>query len=178
MTVLRLLSAALLTSASLAADAPCLVRVHLSDELGNAVSKADVRILGPGTVLEVNPDQPFRVNGGTYTVNVGAPGFRNLSIPVVVDQLEQVVPVTLQMGEIGGPDASCAIYGHVAGGTVISHLRLTQMFGSRLIDVPLDSARSFAFRSIACAPYLLVIVGPHACLGTMAVTATNTMAPL
>jgi hypothetical protein len=159
----------LLLRISLLGDGTCEVRVHLSDGYGNRVSAAEIKILG-GRSIDVKPDMPFRIDAGSYTFQVRSSGFKMATLPIVIDQLEQVVAVSLQLSALEGPDPTCAVYGHLAGGA-ISRVRLLELFGSRSIDVPLDAARNFDFRGVACGDYLLVTVGPKSCLGTLMVQA-------
>jgi len=175
MTSLRLFSALLLTSGALIGDAPCEVRIHLSDEYGNPVLAAQIKVVGAKTMVDAQPDKPFRIEEGNYTVQVTSPGSRRVTVPVVVDQLRQVIAVALPLGAVEGPVPTCAIYGRIASPVTASHVRLMELFGARLIDVPLEGASTFAFRSVACGTYLLVVTGPGSCLATMVVKASATM---
>ncbi len=170
MRLTQLFSMLLLVPMSLLGDGPCEVRVHLSDGYGNSVSAALIRILG-ATIVDVKPDVPIRVDAGSYMLQVTASGFKTVTLPIVIDQLDQVIPVSLQLGALEGHAPTCAVYGHIADGVAISRVRLLELHGSRSIDVPLDAARNFNFRGVACGDYMLVAVGSKSCLGTLMVLA-------
>jgi hypothetical protein len=115
---------------------------------------------------------------GKYTLTIFVPGLNRAVVTVLVDQLDQVVPVTLNLGAIEGPSDDCAIYGHVAGEADVLYVRLAEILGSRFVDVPLAPDRGFDFRHVTCTSYLLVLVGRDSCIGTLAVTARHTTGAL
>lgn len=168
----------LLVTATLAGGGPCEVRVRVSDGYGNPVTSASVTITGGKTSVEAKPEAPVRLDEGSYMVKVVASGFRAEMVPIQIDQLEQVVAVSLRLGRLEMADPSCAVYGHISGSSAISYVRLQEIFGSRSTDVPLSEGRRFDFRSITCGDYLLVVVGQSGCLGTLAVPARPTTGAL
>lgn len=153
------------------AEGPCEVRVHLSDDRGNSVEAAEVKVLGAGTAVKVTPDKPFRIGSGAYTLQVTAPGFEPATLPIVIDQLHQVIAVSLRLGALEGPVPACAVYGRITSPVPVSYVRLMELFGSRSV-VPLEESRSFDFRGVSCGTYLLILIGPKSCLGISIVKAT------
>jgi len=178
MKLIHLLPAILLLPVSFLGDGQCRVRVRVSDGVGDFVPSAYVKFVGATTVTG-RSDALFRIEPGIYTVEVSAPGATLARLPVVIEQLDQVIAVSLEVGAIEDNVApTCAVYGHVAGEAEISHVRLLQMFGSKLIDVPLDEKRNFDFRRVGCGDYILVLMARSSCLGTLKVHARYTTGAL
>ena len=170
MRTTKLCSMALLLQTALANGGPCQVRVHVSDEYGRAISAVAIKITGAETFV-VKPDLPFHIDSGTYLLKVTASGFEPASVQILVDQLDQVVPIALHLSSLEGPEPTCGVYGRVGGGSTVSRVRLIEVFGLRLVDVALGPDRTFNFRGVACGDYVLVLVRSGACIGTLAVFA-------
>lgn len=103
---------------------------------------------------------------GQYVVKVNVPGFENASQVFVVDQNEQILPIAMEVGRIeDNIPMSCSIRGTVTPSTVVSRMRVIQLFGSYSVDVPLVNG-AFEFHDLKCGDYMLVAMGHKECLGS------------
>jgi hypothetical protein len=148
------------------------IRVHVTNGYDDK-SPAAPRILvtGNGTQMEVKHDEVINLNYGQYTVKVEMPGFEISTSSVLIDQPEQIISVAMKLGAVENEILPCSVVGDIAPATDIMRVRLIQLFGSYLTDVPLKLGGAFEFRNLACGEYMLVAMGPKGCVGTKTTTA-------
>jgi hypothetical protein len=169
---LLVIAAAVLTGTSAAADAAsCRVRIEVMDNYGKPVEASRMSMTVGGSSVPVEQNKAFPVPCGHYTLTVFIPGFDTEAQVGDIDQLEQVIAVAMRVGAVDGPVPSCAIFAQVTGQTQVQRVRLVQLFGRYMVDVPLSAAKTADFRSLSCGDYMLVAMGAAGCLGTKIVRA-------
>ena len=167
--VLTVLSACWPTSAQ---TGPCRVTVNVTDNYGNRVEAGSIRLTTDGIASYVQEDKPFQAKCGHHTLDVEVRGADHESLSINIEQLDRVVPVAPRLGAVDGPVPDCAIMGRVSGSAPARTVRLLQLFGPYLVDVPVAAARTFQVMHLKCGTYLLVAMSGKQCLGTRLVTAT------
>lgn len=173
-TALRTAFAVLLASAAAFAQAgPCRVTVNVTDNYGNPVEADHIHLTIDGVVTYVPQNRLFQAKCGRHTLHVEVAGANSESLPINLEQLDQVVPVALELGAVDGPVPDCAILGKTSGQGTASTVRLLQLFGLHLVDVPLTAAKTFQFMHLECGTYLLVAMSGKQYLGSQVVTATG-----
>lgn len=160
-------------SALFAAEGQSNVRVHVTDALGDALPTATIVISSANTQTQVTEDQVLRLPYGSYIVKAEVAGFDDTTIHVDVSQPEQIVVVGMKLGAIDGPVPGCSLIGRIDPGReprrAPTRLRLLQLFGDYLVDVPISSGGDFEFRKLECGDYMLILMGHEGCIGTRAV---------
>jgi hypothetical protein len=121
--------------------------------------------------MRVKHDEVINLDYGQYSVKVELAGFEISTSSVLIDQPEQVIPVAMKLGAVENEILPCSVVGDIAPATDIVRVRLIQLFGSYLTDVPLKPGGAFEFRNLACGEYMLLAMGPKGCLGTKTTTA-------
>jgi hypothetical protein len=144
----------------------------VTDNYGNPVEADHIHLTIDGVVTYVPQDRLFQAKCGRHTLHVEVAGANSESLPINLEQLEQVVPVALGLGAVDGPVPDCAIMGRISGQRTVATVRLLQLFGSYLVDVPVTAAKTFQFMHLECGTYLLVAMNGKQYLGTQVVTAT------
>ncbi len=170
---LRVLALVVFVSAAglLRADGgSCGVRVIVTDNYGNPVPMAKIRISGVGADLSVAPGVLFSSECGLRTVSISAPGFAPEKVGALLDQSEQLITIALRLGALEGAPPTWSILGEIASGPGVERVRVAQLFGLYSVDVPLTKAREFRVANIECGSYLVVLMGPRACLGTKVIS--------
>jgi hypothetical protein len=150
----------------LAAEAPCRVRINITDAYGHRVPAERISMTREGFTAELRQDEVFGSNCGQYILNVSAPGFSSARVAVDLDQTEQIVTVAMRVGALEGTSPSCSVMGQVAPSSEVARIRLSQLFGLYSVDVPLSAAHTFHIANFECGAYMLVVMGPGGCLGT------------
>jgi hypothetical protein len=74
------------------------------------------------------------------------------------------------MEDVPVPD--CAIFARITGQAEVRRVRLMQLFGRYLVDVPAIAAKTVDFRHLVCGDYMLIAMGATGCLGTQVVRTT------
>lgn len=176
---LRIAVAALLTSVAIVAEeGSCRVVVNVTDNFGVRVQADHIRLTTDSGATEVSQDQPVQAKCGRHTLTVEARGANPQSLSVDIDQVEQVVAVALGLGAVDGPVPDCTILGQVTGKSSPERVRLVQLFGSHVVDVPVTATNTFRFVGVECGAYLLLAMRGKECLGTQTLTATVSGTPI
>lgn len=154
----------------LAADDVSNVRVHVTDPLGYSLARAAIVVSSADSHTQVVQDEVVRLTYGSYTVRAQVPGFSIALVSVDIDQPEQIVVVGMKLGAMEGPAPTCSLAGWVQQaqhpGQVLTRLRLLQLFGQYLVDVPIGDGGEFQFTNLGCGDYMMIVLGPEGCIGT------------
>jgi len=78
----------------------------------------------------------------------------------------------MALDPIDSPVLKCAIFGRTASQSAVSTVRLLQLYGSHLVDVPVTDAKAFQFTHLECGTCILIAMSGKQYLGTQMVTAT------
>jgi hypothetical protein len=169
--VLISLVGAAYASGIVAAEGEARVQVHATDAFGSPIADARIRLSGSGMVVDVKQDEAISVPYGMYTVTVRVPGFQLATVAAQVDQPGQIILVGLRLGAVDGPVPACSVVGSVSPAKGVTRVRILQMFGSYVADVPLNSAGSFRFQDLECGKYVVIVMAGANCVGTRITTA-------
>ena len=172
------LLALLASSAALGDDGLCRVTINVTDNYGRRTQADRIRLDTRGVTRDVQQDEPLRLKCGHFTLDVVVRGFAPAILPIVIDQTEEVVTTAMRLGAVDAAVPKCAITGRVTGRIAVPRMRLLQLFGRYLVDVPVTASGTFQFAGIECGTYLLVAMGKEQCLGTEVVTATVSATPV
>jgi len=152
---------------------PCRVTVRVTNNYGDRVDARYVRLTNEGALTVVEQDKPYQMKCGLYTLEVGVRGFRPVTTQADIELVEQVVPVATQFLDPADTVApECAVLGKVSAQAGVATVRLLQLFGTYLVDVPVSPEDTFPFMHLPCGTYLLIAISRSQCLGTERVTAT------
>lgn len=169
------------SSILLAADGQSNVRVHVTDAFGNALATAAIFVSSADARTQVAQDQVIRLPYGSYTVSARVPGSSDRTLQVAINQPEQIVVVGMRLGAMEAPVPTCSILGRIDPGRDTSggpaRLRLLQLFGDYLVDVPI-AAGGFEFTNLECGDYMVIAMGQNGCIGTKIVRTTPFIQPL
>jgi hypothetical protein len=148
------------------------VRVEVTDAFGHALSTAKVRISGKDLTIDVEPGRIVRLPFGRYQLDVTVPGFAPNDLLVVIDQPLQIVNVGMRLGKLEVSPRPCAIKGSVISDDKAVRVRVVQLFGSYVADVPLSNENRFDIPNLECGDYLLMAFGTGRLIGTLPATAS------
>lgn len=152
------------------------VRIHVTDAYGKSVPAQHITMGTDAAAKEVPQDEAINTRYGRYTIVVNVAGFSTATESVVIDQPDQIVPIAMKLGVMETPPPHCSVAGRVSPASARS-VRLLQLFGSYMADVPVSSTGSFEFRGVECGDYLLVAISQDHCIGTRLFRATPTAGP-
>jgi hypothetical protein len=175
MRCIRLLMA-LLISAGMAEAQLSHVRIRITDTLGNPVLADRITLTRNGLTKEarqVKQEAPVEALYGRYTVEVEARGFNPAQESFVIDQKEQVLSLSLKVG-----DVHCFIHGRVTPEGIAARMRLVQIHGSYSVDVAVQPDGSYSLSNLDCGDYLLIALAPGECLGTRMLRVAPTTEPV
>lgn len=159
---------------ALRAEGQARVRVHVADAYGNSLPAQRITLTDEGgTTIETTQDEVFSAKYGKYTLKVSVQGFSNAVDVFAIDQPEQILSITMKLGVMEIPSPSCSIGGRVIPESGITRIRLLQLFGPNSIDVPVVVGGSFRFQNLECGDYMLIAMGPNACVATKMSRATT-----
>jgi hypothetical protein len=161
-----------------AAEGQAMVRVHVTDAVGDAIEAPRIEISGGTRRLQVKQDEVVTLPYGAYSVRVLVPGFEPAEVSARIDQSDQVVLIGLRVGAIDAPVPTCSVTGRIAPQAGAMRLRLVQLFGDYLTDIAPGPGGLFEFRNLQCGDYLLVVMGSQTCLATRVVRAQMAPQPI
>jgi hypothetical protein len=142
------------------------------DNLGNLVDASRLSVTVDGSGIPAAQNKMIPVPCGHYVLTAMVHGFETETQEGDIDQVDQVVTVAMRIGALEAPVPSCAIVGRISGQAEVRRVRLVQLFGRYVVDVPASAARTVDFRGLQCGDYLLVAMGAKGCLGTEVVRAS------
>jgi hypothetical protein len=144
------------------------------DALGNPVPPQSMTISGRGSKIQVVQDKAVGLPYGEYTLEVSVPGFAPATLSVVVDQPAQILTVGMKLGRMEDVEPpACLIFGSIPRDVKAVRIRVVQLFGSYVTDVPVDEHRQFEVRDLDCGDYLLIAMERTKFLGTMVVRSST-----
>jgi len=153
------------------------VQIFVSDGLGNEIPTESIRISNGSKTIDAPQDTPFELPYGNYTIVVEARGMSVATQPVVIDQPKQIVTVSLRLGALEGHEPPpCSIVGDIPPDSKITRMRIVEIEGSYLRDVPIEPNGKFQFRNLNCGDYLVVAMERFKLAGTM-ITKAEVMGP-
>lgn len=147
------------------------VRVLVSDAYGGSLSGGHITMTGEGSVIEIPQDSEVTVNYGQYTLKVEMPAFEIALRAVTIDQPQQILTVAMKIGRMDNEINPCSIIGRVASTDSLIRMRLVQLFGAYLVDVPFSADGSFQFRNLTCGEYMVIAMSAKGCVGIKMATA-------
>jgi hypothetical protein len=142
------------------------IRVHVTDTFGNSLPVPRITLTVDGVTATVPQDVVIGGKYGRYSVAVRVPGFSDAKESVVVDQPEQVITVAMRLGAMEAPVPRCSVGGLLVPESVAVRIRLMELFGFYVTDVPVMPGGAFEFRNLECGDYMLIMMGPNGCVGT------------
>ncbi len=149
------------------------LQVEVTDALGNPVPARSITLSGEKSSMRLEQSKVIDLDYGKYTIQVEVPGFAMTTAPVVVDQPAQVIAIAMKLGTAENAEPPpCSIIGSVPPQFKALRMRVVQLFGTYLTDVPLDAQQRFQVRNLSCGDYLLIAMQASKLLGTMVVKAT------
>jgi hypothetical protein len=161
-------------AAQLPRDSSIHSRVHLviTDNFGHVLDVDGRTRLGgritlrrQDSVVSANTAEPLNLEFGEYEVQVQLPGFKTSLTNAVISQPEQVIRIAMHIGAMDFASEPCSMEGRVSPIVNGVTIRLLELFGSTLVDVPMKSDGSFKFLNLECGDYMLMAVAPTGCLG-------------
>jgi hypothetical protein len=148
------------------------VRVHVTSSFGDEPVKPikrrhtpNITMSGQGSTLDLKDDGPVTVRFGEYDIIVKLEGFEVYRTTVAVNQPEQVIQVAMKLGAYEAPPITCSILGRLSPVQTGVSVRLLQVFGDQLVDVPAKLDGSFELQNVECGDYILMALGPDGCRG-------------
>jgi hypothetical protein len=152
------------------------IRVRVTDGFGTAVQAESIKIKTGEIERRLSQDGALSLPYGTYTVEVVVRGAATTRMQVHIDQQAQIITVGMKLGAIEVEPAPCAILGRASA--PIGWIRVMQIFGSYVADVPAREGGHFEVRNLACGDYLLIAMAPGKFLGTMTTRAMTLPTPI
>jgi hypothetical protein len=157
---------------AIGAEGQARVQVHVTDALGSPVPPQSLKLTAEdGTTIEARQDEVLNLKYGRYAVDVTAQGFSNAARNFLVDQPQQILSITMKLGTMEVPLHPCSIAGRIVPKDGVRRIRLLELFGSYLTDVPVVDG-AFRFQNLECGDYMLIVMSSKRCLATMMSHAT------
>lgn len=147
------------------------VRVLVSDAYGGPLSGGHITMAGGDSVIDISQASEVTLNYGHYTLKIEMPAFEVALRPVTIDQPQQILTVAMKIGRMDNEINPCSIIGRVSPTESLIRMRLVQLFGSYLADVPSTADGSFQFRNLTCGEYMVIAMSAKGCMGIKMATA-------